>query len=349
MAPALALAAEFEDFDHQASTLRRRFSGAFEPSPWIYWSDMLSSALLGWGAFALALGEPFGSFPHIAYTLLAVFALLRGALFIHELVHLKRGSLPAFESVWHLAIGFPLLLPALMYVGSHNDHHRRTLFGTAADPEYAPIANWSRPRIVLFVLGVAMVPMVLAIRWAVVAPLSYAIPALRRFAVQRVSTLAINPAYRRRMPRGPQLKRWIVQEAGAGLVCWIAVIGAQLGWIPSTFFLQWILVGAGILVVNQVRTLAAHGYTNEGGQVDSLGQLLDTINLRGRTVLTALVAPVGLRYHALHHLLPDVPYHSLGTLHRRLLSELPLEAPYRRTERAGILPALRDLWRRSLA
>ena len=41
-----------------------------------------------------------------------------------------------------------------------------------------------------------------------------------------------------------------------------------------------------------------------------------------------LWAPVGLRYHALHHLLPSMPYHSLGEAHRRLKQALPADSQY---------------------
>ncbi len=102
-----------------------------------------------------------------------------------------------------------------------------------------------------------------------------------------------------------------------------------------------------VLIVNQVRTLVAHVYENEGEPLDTVGQLLDSINLHGQPLVNAVVAPVGLRYHALHHFLPTVPYHSLGTLHRRLLAELPRESPYRRTARPGLVPALRELWQKA--
>ncbi len=331
------------------SQIRVRFARAFKPSPLIFWSDMLGSALLGWCAFAIAVREPLGSLAHVLSTTLAIFALLRGALFIHELAHLKRAALPGFEIGWHLVIGLPLMLPSLMYVGSHNAHHRRTVFATLADPEYAPIAKWNRLQILKFVLGVALVPFVLPIRWGILGPLSYLLPALRRPVVERLSTLVINAEYERPMPRAAQAKRWLVQETAAAVLFWLTVVGVATGWISGAFLAQWFLVSAGILMVNQLRTLAAHGYQNEGERVDALGQLLDSINLRGSRLLTALVAPVGLRYHALHHLLPTVPYHSLGGLHRLLLGELPQEAPYRRTERPGLLPTLRDLWRHSAA
>ena len=45
-------------------------------------------------------------------------------------------------------------------------------------------------------------------------------------------------------------------------------------------------------------------------------------------LLPALWAPVGLRYHALHHLLPGLPYHALGEAHRRLSGVLPQESQF---------------------
>jgi fatty acid desaturase len=330
--------------DSARSEIRRRFAEAFRIRPWIYWADMLASASLGWGLFACAVLTPPGSVLHVVATVGAVFALLRSALFIHEIAHIRSGELPWFETVWNVLVGIPITVPSLMYVGSHSDHHKRTGFGTDEDPEYAPIARWSRLRIALFVLTVAFVPFLLVLRWGVLGPLSYLFPSLRRFTVARCSTLVINVHYERPEPRGRAASRWAWQEAGAALLVWAVAAGFALGWIPAHAVCQWFLVAAGILIVNQVRTLAAHGYENAGEPVDSEGQLLDSINLTGWSPFTALLAPVGLRYHALHHYLPSLPYHSLGLVHRRLLAELPADAPYHRTVREGVLATLHKLW-----
>jgi fatty acid desaturase len=307
---------------------------------------MLASACLGWGLFACALALPVGSVLHVLATVGAVFALLRAALFIHEIAHIRPGDLPGFEVAWNVLVGIPITVPSLMYVGSHADHHKRTGFGTNEDPEYAPIAHWSRPRIALFVLTVAFVPFLLVLRWGILGPLSYLFPRLRRFVVSRCSTLIINVHYDRPAPRGRAVSRWAWQEAGAAIFVWGVAAGVGLGWIAPQFVTQWFIVAAGILIVNQVRTLAAHGYENAGEPVDSEGQLLDSINLTGWSPLTALLAPVGLRYHALHHYLPNLPYHSLGLVHRRLLAELPADAAYHRTVREGVLATLHKLWQK---
>jgi len=330
--------------DATRSEIRRRFADAFRIRRWVYWLDMLGSAALGWGLFAVSVVAPPWSAVHLLATAGAVFALLRAALFIHELAHLRAGDLPGFEPIWNLVVGIPVAVPSLMYVGSHADHHKRTGFGTDDDPEYAPIAHWSRRRIATFVATVAFVPLLLVVRWGIVGPLSRLFPALRRFVVGRCSTLIINVHYERPEPRGRAATRWAWGEAGAAACVWLVAGGVLAGWISPAVVVQWLIVAAGILVVNQVRTLAAHGYENAGEPVDSEGQLLDSINLTGWAPLNVLIAPVGLRYHALHHFLPSLPYHSLGFVHRRLLAELPVDAPYRSTLREGFLAPLQKLW-----
>ena len=322
----------------------QRFGAAFRARPLLYWCDMLGSAALGWTLFAVAMQLPAASPAYVLATLGATFALLRTALFIHELAHLKDRQMRGFEAVWNAVVGVPFLIPSLMYVGPHQEHHRRTVFGTERDPEYAPIARWSRLRIALFVLTVALVPLVMPIRWGLLGPLSRLFAPARRFVVERMSTLMINTGYRRPLPRGRNAVRWNWLEGATALYVWAMAAAVFAGWMPVHVLLQWWLVAGGILVVNQVRTLAAHGYENEGEPVDSEGQLLDSINLTGWSPLSALIAPVGLRYHALHHYLPSLPYHSLGRVHRQLLAELPPDSPYRQTLRPGLLPVLQKLW-----
>ena len=329
-----------------ALQLRKRLASTFQPNARIYWFDFLVSTGVGWTAFWLSTGQPFGSPAHISATFLALFALLRAALFIHEIVHVKRGSLLGFEWVWHLLVGLPFMLPSLMYVGSHGDHHRPHIFGTVNDPEYAPLVHGHILSLIWFVLSVLIVPLVLLLRWGILGPLSYLIPPLRKIVVERASTLVINPAYRRPLPRKQHRLRWLVQEWAAALVVWLVCLSWFTEQVPTTWLMQWYVVTAGMLVVNQVRTLAAHRYENTGQRLNLTEQLRDSVNLCGWPVLTVLAAPVGLRYHALHHLLPNVPYHSLGRLHRHLREALPSASSYQHTSERGILSAISNLVRR---
>ncbi len=80
-----------------------------------------------------------------------------------------------------------------------------------------------------------------------------------------------------------------------------------------------------------------------------LDQLLDSINYPHRPFLSALWAPLGLRFHALHHVFPSLPYHNLDQAHRRLMAELPADSPYRLTESPSLTASIVQLWQTSLA
>jgi len=327
---------------------RHHFADAFRPRAWIYWSDFLATTAVCWAALAVSAGAPLGAPLHLASTLVAMVALFRAAIFVHEIAHQKRGALPGFELAWNILVGVPFLAPSLTYVGSHLDHHRQATFGTWNDPEYLPLARSTPLRHLGFLLvPVVEIPM-FPVRWGVLGPLSWVNPSLRRSVVARASTLVLNPRYRRPAPQGRDTVRWMVQEAAAAALVWLVAAGAVMGRVPIQSLLQWYIVVAGALVLNQARNLAAHRYESDGRPTDSLGQLLDSVTLEGR-LLSALAAPVGLRYHALHHYLPTVPYHSLGGLHRRLLAELPADDPYRRTRRSGVVAAAFALARRAAA
>jgi fatty acid desaturase len=58
---------------------------------------------------------------------------------------------------------------------------------------------------------------------------------------------------------------------------------------------------------------------------------------------------VGLRYHALHHLLPGVPYHNLAEAHRRLCKELEVDSLYHASSHRGLSPLVVRLARSTMS
>ncbi len=73
-------------------------------------------------------------------------------------------------------------------------------------------------------------------------------------------------------------------------------------------------------------------------------QFLDSVDVPGNSLLTGLWAPVGLRYHATHHLFPRMPYHALGKAYRLLESQLSDNTLYLKATRSSLWDALRRLW-----
>ena len=61
-----------------------------------------------------------------------------------------------------------------------------------------------------------------------------------------------------------------------------------------------------------------------------------------------LWAPVGLRFHALHHLLPRLPYHSLPEAHRRLSAALPESSAYPQANYGSLSTLLQRLGQATL-
>ena len=299
----------------------------------IYWTDMVLSALLGYGALAGAI-LAHNLVVAVAFALVSVLALYRALLFIHEISHFRNGALTSFRAAWNLLVGIPMLTPSFMYEQVHTLHHKRTQYGTVEDPEYLPLAlmkPWSLP---LFVIIAILAPVALLLRFAVLVPLGAIIPPIRQLTWQRASALAINPEFRRRAPEGELRPRVLLQEAGGFVWSWL-LIGSvfAFGWKPLLVALG---VASAVALLNQLRTLVAHLWENEGEAMTVTAQFLDSVNVPPPGIIAEIWAPVGLRYHALHHLMPSMPYHSLPEAHRRLARELGEGSTYHGANHAGM-------------
>lgn len=325
----------------EARVIARRFA---EPDPRIYWSDFLASAALGWAAFAGAVYAPAFSLLQAALILAAAAALFRAVLFTHELAHLKKGTFRVFRFVWNGLVGVPFMVPSYSYTGVHIDHHRPGVYGSSRDGEYVSFGCGQPWRAVLYVLVSFLLPPLLALRFVVLTPVSWVVRPLRDLIWRRLSSLAIDFSYDRHPPNKDDDETWLVQETATSLFALAIASLVAAGILPLALVGVWYATTATILFVNSIRTLGAHAYRFSGDvAVKKPEEFLDSINVPDNGVLTRIIAPVGLRFHATHHLFPATPYHNLPKLHAALAAELSDAAAYLSTSRKDYFDAVRRL------
>jgi fatty acid desaturase len=325
----------------------------FTPNERIYWADFLATIFLGHLCFALVRLTFILPIDSIGTKLLIAAipfsiqcaAFYRAVMFVHEIVHMPDRQLRAFRVAWNLLCGIPFFVPSFTYY-SHLDHHRRKMFGTENDGEYLPLASMS-PWWILFYLSQCLwVPPLAVIRFGIITPLTWLSPAFRRFIHQRASSLVMDPMYIRPLPTKTALRYIRMQEVGCFLYLVMIVIVCIFGlrrW-PIPFVSQAYLTGVVLILMNCLRTLASHRWVSGGEEGTFVDQMLDSVTMDNDSPFAVLINPVGLRYHATHHLFPSMPYHNMRMAHKRLLEKLPADSPYRRTVARSIWPVIAELW-----
>jgi fatty acid desaturase len=320
---------------------RELVTGLNQPVRAIYWADLTATAVVTWCAFAVAAAAAPFSRLELAAAIVAAAAFYRGVCFIHELTHLRPNAVPGFETAWNLLFGVPALTPSFTYIGVHQDHHRVGIYGTKGDPEYLPFAGSPR-RVITLLLQSVIFPLLLLARFLVLAPAALVCPPLHRWLLVHASSLAVNPEYRRELSAALERKAAFWEVVAA--IYWYCAITVLSRGVLLRFICLWSSAVAVASFVNALRTLASHRFENAGQPMSRQAQVIDSIDIPG-AVWTALWAPVGLRYHALHHYFPGIPYHNLGLAYRRLTAELPGEAQYRTCSNRNLAVSLATLVR----
>jgi fatty acid desaturase len=314
----------------------------FEPKPWLYWLDMIVSATIAYSAASAYFLLPFANPLKWVFFAVSGLALFRAGTFMHEIQHFSGRSMRRFIAGWNVLCGIPMLMPSFLY-DNHASHHRSTTYGTLDDGEYLPLGTGPWGHFAVYALQALLLPLLVAVRFLFLTPLALVSPRCRHWVLERFSYYGINPHYRHEV-REPLPRSWAWLEAACMARAWLILGLVAFGFNPPTQILQLYSLAAVSIGLNYVRNLAAHRYRNEGAPMTYTDQLLDSINITGRPFWTELLFPLGLRYHALHHIFPTLPYHNLGRAHRRLMAQLPADSPYRRTVFRDFRSVVLQLW-----
>ncbi|QEG33563.1 fatty acid desaturase family protein [Bythopirellula goksoeyrii] len=352
---------EHHSGEFSLSEARRIVGEYFTPNPWIYWPDFLVSWIVAMASFQVV------DFPELITTnvawhwpvrivafVISSLLIYRCSLFIHELVHIRAGEFTAFRFVWNLLCGIPFLIPTFVYY-THLDHHRRKHYGTKEDGEYIPLARLPAWQILFYLSQIFVIPVVAVFRFGVLTPLTWISPTLRKWVHRHASSMIMDPTYIRPLPTNKTLRTIRFQEVLVFLFIWLVAV--RMVWaggllfeetLPPSFLLHAYLTGVFVLAINALRTLGAHRWTHLGEhEMTFVEQMLDSVNYPKHPFTGGLWAPIGLRYHALHHIFPTMPYHALAEAHRRLIRDLPADSPYRHCQAESLHEVLGTLWRRA--
>jgi len=300
----------------------------FRVQPARYWLDFLLSLVLAYGFGGAVLMSPLGSLAQLAAYPLAVFWIYRLGSLVHEVCHLGHHELRGFKVTWNLLVGVLTLAPSPFFTRHHRDHHSARMYGTKEDPEY--IVNVFQPGSAMSLIsyaGLVAFPLIVFFRF-LLAPLTFVHPKLREWFLTHASSLTMNFRYVRRVNG---FDRWAITVVE--LLCCVRaaqmLLFVMLGFAPWTRLPLFYSLGIGVLVLNQLRLLADHHFDGDGQPCELDHHIRDSCNYTGRDFLTWVFFPFAIRYHALHHLFPTLPYHNLKAAHEYLLQHLPTDSPYR--------------------
>jgi hypothetical protein len=90
---------------------RELVADLFTHKPWIYWTDMLLTLAVGYGAGLMYLEAPAFSIQQLIYLSVAGFALFRVGSYVHEITHMRHGQMLSFRVAWNLLAGIPMVMP----------------------------------------------------------------------------------------------------------------------------------------------------------------------------------------------------------------------------------------------
>lgn len=306
-------------------------SDLFKINPIKYWFDFIASAIIGWVFLGVQVIYDLNLTLSIFYFLISVLAFYRALCFLHEITHLRENDLPFFSYAWALLIGIPLLMPSFLYREIHQAHHHKNKYGTQLDGEYVTEFTTSFKYILYVFIGNLLAPIFTVFRFAVLGPISFCFPSIRHWVKLNASALSLKFPFKREIA-SEKSKLWLMEELLSIIFIWSVIIAIVLNILPASVILYYSYLIISISVLNSIRAIGAtHRYSSHGNSMSFHNQFLDSFNVDSSRIDSILLCPVGLRFHALHHLFPGLPYHSLAEAHNRIKSSLSIESDYHQT------------------
>jgi fatty acid desaturase len=319
------------------------------PQPWIYWLDLLVSATVLWFTLAWGAVGDRGAAATTTALVVAGLSVMRTSMFLHEIAHLAPDAVPGFRIAWNILVGIPFGIPSIVWERSHRDHHKLSVYRTVRDPEHAPDESRPLARVLTGMVAAAALPLGLAARWLILGPLSLLHPGLRRFVLQRATSLTMNAAYRPSPWRGRARLDALAAEALSFAWCAaLAAVAARGGHAVRA-----IALGAGAVSLAAVLTVLRgeilHRFEADDRRGTLAQQVFESVTIPHTGVVSALLLPLGIGYHAVHHLDARLPYHALGKAHARLVARLPPGSAYHATVIRGPVAAAAEAIARASA
>lgn len=301
----------------------------------IYWLDLIITTLLSWPLFFYASYNE--GIPSILSFIVSVFAIYRGTIFIHEVAHFQK-EIKGFKTIFNLFFGWVNCFPAYLYT-PHFFHHGKTTYGTPRDPEYLYLANNKRMTLFGPLIVALALPIFHIIRFGII-PIFYPVLSQKLILTifQKYSTLVMNPNYIRKQRYKGELTEMKVNDFICALYKWIPAILIFQGYLPYKALWLYLIALYCAMVMNMYRAKFNHRYLNPNVTMSDMDQLLENITIEGG-FLSELWSPTALRFHTIHHVVQDIPYHNLKRAHQKLKRELPKSHPYFKTIEKSFLSA----------
>ncbi len=235
-----------------------------------------------------------------------------------------------------------MLIPSFFYE-THRAHHSSNSYGTANDGEYLPLSSSGWWGTIKFLSEIFVLPFYFVLRFSIGTPLSMFSPRLREYLLHHHSSLVIDLKYEREIPDDAPRTLWACIELACFVRIALILVLISVGVSPWTRIVKLFAISFLVLGTNHLRTLSAHRYRNQGHQMTHDDQFADSTNIEGN-MFTELFCPLGLRYHALHHLLPRLPYHNLRAAHRLLSQQLPADSRYHQATYRSCSDVMREFF-----